>query len=220
MSADYLKRLQRDLVKYGLEDAVAFTGSVTIEQLVAYYRGATAFLTLSDHEGFCVPLLEAMRSDLPVVAHAAGAIPETLGDAGILLETKTPEVVASALERVVRDAALRKDLIEKGRRRVEEFSREKVAGRLGLALAAAGWDLPAARSKRVVVLSSDQRCGIHHYSLAVTDGLRERGHQVTFVGVRPLDTADLYRKLKFISTKSDAVLIEHEAGIFRDVPFA
>ena len=220
MSADYLKRLQRDLVKYGLEDAVAFTGSVTIEQLVAYYRGATAFLTLSDHEGFCVPLLEAMRSDLPVVAHAAGAIPETLGDAGILLETKTPEVVASALERVVRDAALRKDLIEKGRRRVEEFSREKVAGRLGLALAAAGWDLPAARSKRVVVLSSDQRCGIHHYSLAVTDGLRERGHQVTFVGVRHLDTADLNRKLKFISgKKTDVVLIEHEAGIFRDVPF-
>src|SRR5437762_12991262 len=199
MSAGYVDRVRGDIRKLGLDGAVTLTGSLTIEQLVAYYRGATAFLTLSDHEGFCVPLLEAMRSDLPVVAHAAGAIPETLGDAGILLETKTPEVVASALERVVRDAALRKDLIEKGRRRVEEFSREKVAGRLGLALAAAGWDLPAARSKRVVVLSSDQRCGIHHYSLAVTDGLRERGHQVTVVGVRHLDTADLNRKLKFIS---------------------
>jgi glycosyltransferase involved in cell wall biosynthesis len=68
-------------------------------------------------------------------------------------------------------------------------------------------------------MSSDQRCGIHHYSLAVTEGLRDRGHQVTFVGVKHLDTADLYRKLRFISAKSDAVLIEHEAGIFRDVPF-
>src|SRR5436309_10292754 len=144
MSGQYLAQLQKQIAKLGLDDAVTFAGSVTIEQLVAYYRGATAFLTLSDHEGFCVPLLEAMRSDMPIVAHAAGAIPETLGDAGVLLETKTPEVVASALERVVRDAALRKDLIEKGRRRVEEFSREKVAGRLGLALAAAGWDLPAA----------------------------------------------------------------------------
>ncbi|TME26039.1 MAG: glycosyltransferase family 4 protein [Chloroflexi bacterium] len=69
------------------------------------------------------------------------------------------------------------------------------------------------------MLSSDQRCGIHHYSLAVTEGLRERGHQVTFVGVRHLDTADLYKKVKYIAKKTEVVLIEHEAGIFRDVPF-
>jgi len=119
----------------------------------------------------------------------------------------------------VRDQALRKDLIEKGRRRVDAFSRSHVADRLKLALAQGGWDLPDAKSKKVVVMSSAQRCGIHHYSLAVTDGLRDRGHQVTFVGVKHLDTADLYRKLKFISGQSDAVLIEHEAGIFRDVPF-
>src|SRR5436309_2289096 len=219
MSGEYLARLRAQITRAGLDDAVTFAGSVTIEQLVAYYRGATAFVTLSDHEGFCVPLLEAMRSDLPIVAHAAGAIPETLGDAGIPLEDKSPEKVAAAIERAVGDGALRRELIEKGHRRVEEFSRDKVAGRLKLALAQGGWDLPDARSKRLVVLSSDQRCGIHHYSLAVTDGLRERGHQVTFVGVKHLDTADLYRKLKFISSKSDTVLIEHEAGIFRDVPF-
>src|SRR5439155_720872 len=110
MSGQYLARLQQQIAKLGLDDAVTFAGSVTIEQLVAYYRGATAFLTLSDHEGFCVPLLEAMRSDLPIVAHAAGAIPETLGDAGVLLEEKSPSAVAAALERVVRDQAVRKDL--------------------------------------------------------------------------------------------------------------
>jgi glycosyltransferase involved in cell wall biosynthesis len=219
MSAGYLDRVRGDIRRLGLADAVTLTGSVTVEQLVAYYRGATAFLTLSEHEGFCVPLLEAMRSDLPVVANAAAAIPETLGDAGILLEEKTPEAVAAQLERVVRDQALRKDLIDKGRRRVEAFSRSQIADRLKLALAQGGWELPDAKSKKVVVLSSDQRCGIHHYSLAVTEGLRDRGHQVTFVGVKHLNTADLYRKIKFISSKSDAVLIEHEAGIFRDVPF-
>src|SRR5207247_5104447 len=69
------------------------------------------------------------------------------------------------------------------------------------------------------ITSSHQRSVIHHPSLAATHGLHERSHQVTFVGVKHLDTADLYRKLKFISSKSDAVLIEHEAGIFRDVPF-
>src|SRR5438067_4112815 len=219
MSGQYLAQLQQQIAKLGLDDAVTFAGSVTIEQLVAYYRGATAFLTLSDHEGFCVPLLEAMRSDLPIVAHAAGAIPETLGGAGVLLEEKSPSAVAAALERVVRDQAVRKDLLEKGHRRVDEFSGEKVAGRLKLALAQGGWDVPNPRSKRVVVLSSDQRCGIHHYSLAVSEGLRERGHQVTFVGVRHLDTADLNKKLRYIGRRTDVVLIEHEAGIFRDVPF-
>jgi glycosyltransferase involved in cell wall biosynthesis len=219
MSAGYLDRVRADIHRLGLDGAVTLTGSVTIEQLVAYYRGATAFLTLSEHEGFCVPLLEAMRSDLPVVANAAGAIPETLGEGGILLEDRSPEAVAAELERVVRDQALRKELIEKGRRQVEAFSRGRIAERLKLALAQGGWELPDARAKRVVVLSSDQRCGVHHYSLAVSEGLRDRGHQVTFVGVKHLDTSDLYRKLKFISSRSDAVLIEHEAGIFRDVPF-
>src|SRR5438093_9114921 len=219
MSAAYLERLQDDVRRLALTDAVVFTGAVTIEQLVAYYRGATAFLTLSDHEGFCVPLLEAMRSDLPIVAHAAGAIPETLGEAGILLEDKAPGAVAAALERVVGDAALRRELVEKGRRRVADFARERVAERLRQALAQGGWDVPTPRSKRVVVLSSDQRCGIHHYSLAVSEGLRERGHQVTFVGVRHLDTADLNQKLRYIGRRTDVVLIEHEAGIFRDVPF-
>src|SRR5207237_2702626 len=99
------------------------------------------------------------------------------------------------------DQTLRKDLIEKGRRRVEAFSRGHIAERLKLALAQGGWDLPDARSKHVVVLSRDQRCGIHHYSLAVTDGLRARGHGATFGGVKHLDTADLYRHLQFISTK-------------------
>jgi glycosyltransferase involved in cell wall biosynthesis len=219
MSGAYLDRLRDQIASAGLDEAVTLTGSVTVEQLVAYYRGATAFLSLSEHEGFCVPLLESMRSDLPVVANAAGAIPETLGDGGLLVEEKSPDNVAAQIERVVRDQALRKDLIAKGRRRVQEFSRGRVAERLKLALAQGGWELPDAKSKHIVVMSSDQRCGIHHYSLAVSDGLRERGHQVTFVGVRHLDTADLYRKLKFVGPKTDVVLIEHEAGIFRDVPF-
>src|SRR5256884_9752166 len=106
MSGGYLDRVRGDIRRLGLENAITLTGSVTIEQLVAYYRGATAFLTLSDHEGFCVPLLEAMRSDLPIVAHAAGAIPETLGDAGVLLEEKSPSAVAAELVRVWREQAV------------------------------------------------------------------------------------------------------------------
>ncbi|HZP95089.1 MAG TPA: glycosyltransferase [Candidatus Limnocylindria bacterium] len=219
MSASYLDRVQAQVRDAGIADGVTFTGSVSVEQLVAYYRGATALLTLSDHEGFCVPLIEAMRSDLPIVANAAGAIPETLGDAGVLLDDKSPERVAEALERVVRDQGAREELIARGRRRLEDFSRERVREKLAGALRLGGYELPDERKKRVVVLSSDQRCGIHHYSLAVCDGLRARGHHVTFVGVRHLDTADLEKKLRYIRDDVETILIEHEAGIFRDVPF-
>ena len=219
MSASYLDRLNEQIREAGLDDDVIFTGTVGAEQLVAYYRGATALLTLSDHEGFCVPLIEAMRSRLPIVAHAAGAIPETLGDAGILLTDKTPSRVADALERVVRDQETRKELIARGEERLRDFSREKVRERLASALALGDLDLPAERKRRMVVMSSDQRCGIHDYSLAVCDGLRARGHNVTFVGVRHLDNEDLAKKIKYIKDDIETILIEHEAGIFRDVSF-
>jgi L-malate glycosyltransferase len=199
MSAEYIDRLRADVQRLRLADAVTFTGSVPIESLVAYYRGATALLTLSEHEGFCVPLLEAMRSDLPIVANAAGAIPDTLGDAGILLKDESPEAVVEALERVVGDRELRKSLIAKGRARLAEFTPERVAERLRDALALAGWDLPERRARKVVVLSSDQRCGIHHYALSLTDGLRKGGHDVTFVGVKHLDKRDLAKKVRHIA---------------------
>jgi glycosyltransferase involved in cell wall biosynthesis len=219
MSSQYIERLRADVDKLGLRDAVTFTGSVPIEALVAYYRGATALLTLSEHEGFCVPLLEAMRSDLPIVAHDAGAIPDTLGDAGILLDDKSPDAVAEALERVVGDRELSRDLIAKGRARLAEFTPERLAERLRDALALAGWDLPERRARKVVVLSSDQRCGIHHYALSLTDGLRQAGHDVTFVGVKHLDKRDLGKKVRHIANDTEAVIVEHEHGIFSDVPF-
>jgi len=219
MSGSYLDRLRKQVADAGLTDAVTFTGSVGTEQLVGLYRGATALLTLSDHEGFCVPLIEAMRSGLPIVANAAGAIPETLGDAGILLDDKSPDRVAEALERVVSDQGERARLIALGERRLQDFSRERVRERLKDALAVGGYELPDERKRKMVVLSSDRRSGIHHYALAVCDGLRARGHDVTFVGVRHLDTADLEKKLRYIRDDVETILIEHEAGIFRDVPF-
>ena len=218
MSGPYLDRIRDRIARLGIGDSVRITGSVPIEQLAAYYRGATVLLHLSDHEGFNVPILEAMRSELPVVAYAAGATPETLGDAGLLLERKSPDEVASALERAVRDGELRRTLIARGHARLADFAPERVADRLERALALAGWELPAPIRRRVAVLSSDQRCGIHSYALALCSGLRANGQDVTFVGVRHLDSADLSRKLSHIA-RGDTVIVEHEAGIFRDVPF-
>ncbi|HLZ47413.1 MAG TPA: glycosyltransferase, partial [Candidatus Limnocylindria bacterium] len=198
MSEGYLATVREAIRANGLEDAVTLTGSVSMPALVAYYRGATALVTLSEHEGFCVPLLEAMRAGLPVVASDAGAIPDTLGDAGILLSDTEPDTVAAALERAVRDAALRKDLVARGHRRLAAFTPEAVADDLGRALALAGWDLPAYRRREVAVVSSERRSGIHHYALAVCDGLRAAGHRATFVGTKHLDPTDLATKLRYI----------------------
>jgi glycosyltransferase involved in cell wall biosynthesis len=219
MSEAYLGQVRDAIRAHRLEDAVTLTGSVPMSSLVAYYRGATALVTLSEHEGFCVPLLEAMRSGLPVVASDAGAIPDTLGDAGILLGDTTPDTVAAALERVVRDAALRKDLIARGQRHLLAFTPEAVADDLAQALALADWELPAFRRRELAVVSSDRRSGIHHYALAVCDGLRAAGHRATFVGTKHHDAADLSTKLRYIAKGTDAVIFEHEAGIYSDVPF-
>ena len=219
MSEAYLGQVRDAIGAHGLEDAVTLTGTVPMAALVAYYRGATALLTLSEHEGFCVPLLEAMRSDLPVVASDAGAIPDTLGDAGVLLSDTRPDAVAAALERVVRDGALRRDLVAKGRRQLLAFTPEAVADDLGRALALAEWELPAHRRREIAVVSSERRSGIHHYALAVCDGLRAAGHRATFVGTKHHDARDLFAKLRYIARGTDAVIFEHEAGIFSDVPF-
>src|SRR5205823_6332917 len=89
----YHGRLRALAAELGVAGAVTFAGSVSLAALVAYYRTATAFVSLSEHEGFGVPLLEAMRFDLPVVAYDAGAVAETLGDAGLRVKTRElPEV--------------------------------------------------------------------------------------------------------------------------------
>jgi glycosyltransferase involved in cell wall biosynthesis len=81
----------------GVERNVVFAGSVGEAELGRSYAEADLFLCLSDHEGFCVPLLEAMAASLPIVAYASSAIPETLGGAGLLLDDKAPSLVAEAV---------------------------------------------------------------------------------------------------------------------------
>ena len=117
----YAHTLRRFVHGLGLDDAVTLTGGVSPADLVAYYRAADVFVVCSEHEGFCVPLLEAMYHRVPIVAFAAGAVPETLGDAGLLLEVKDPCTVAAAVDRVAGDAALRGQLVAAGTRRAREF---------------------------------------------------------------------------------------------------
>lgn len=121
---------------------VHFSGHVTNAALTAYYRLAGAYLCLSEHEGFCVPLVEAMHFALPIIARSAAAVPGTLGDGGILLARPDPVLTAAVLARVLGDEALRRTLGQRSRQRLESFRpavvqdrlRQVLRSRFGLAL--------------------------------------------------------------------------------------
>jgi glycosyltransferase involved in cell wall biosynthesis len=126
----YFRALEKLAIELGVAEAVELADTVSFGDLVAYYRNADVFVSLSEHEGVGVPLLEAMHFGLPVVAGAAAALPETVADAGLLLPDKAPVFVACAVHRVLTDAALRASLLEAGRARVEEFSLPRTGKRL------------------------------------------------------------------------------------------
>jgi glycosyltransferase involved in cell wall biosynthesis len=124
---EHLHELVRDL---GLGQNVTLTGLVDDARLVAYYRVADAFLSMSEHEGFGVPLLEAMYFDVPVVAYAAAAVPYTLGQAGILVGDDTYAAIAERLHHVITDTAYRSAILAGQRRRLRDFALPKVQAML------------------------------------------------------------------------------------------
>jgi glycosyltransferase involved in cell wall biosynthesis len=115
-----------------------FTGPVPDEDLAAFYRWADAYVSLSEHEGFCVPLVESMAADVPVLAYGAGAVPETLGGAGITFAPKDLEVAAELLASVVYDRDVRDRVIEGQRRRLQDFAPARIEAQLKRQLAAVG----------------------------------------------------------------------------------
>lgn len=137
ISEEYLSAVLGFAEELGLGDAVEMAGSVTHEELIAYYAGCDVFLCLSNHEGFCVPLLESMYHRLPVVSYANTAVPETVGQAGLILPDKEPARVAAAIHRVIEDAHLRAELARAAADRVEWFALARVQDRFVAALEAA-----------------------------------------------------------------------------------
>jgi glycosyltransferase involved in cell wall biosynthesis len=108
----YVAHLRQVVASLGLDDSVLFTGSITDAQLAAYYRTAHLFWSMSEHEGFCVPLIEAMWFNVPVLAFKSSAVPETLGDAALMFTAKNDLAAVAALARcIIEDQALRQKLI-------------------------------------------------------------------------------------------------------------
>jgi len=117
-----------------LPDRFWFTGPVPDDDLAAFYRWADVYVSLSEHEGFCVPLIEAMAADVPVLAYAAGAVPETLGGAGVLFQPKDLELAAEMLGTLVYDRPIRDRVLEGQRRRLQDFSPARIEASLMRAL--------------------------------------------------------------------------------------
>ncbi len=125
----YHARLTALVAELHLEAAVTFAGAVSPAELVAYFRSASAFVSLSEHEGFGVPLLEAMHFDVPVIAYDAAAVGETVGDAGVLLKERDLAQAAEAVGLVLERPALRERLVAAGRERLKAFDPDLVAER-------------------------------------------------------------------------------------------
>lgn len=122
---NYYERLQKYVNALGLEDVI-FTGHIKFNQILAWYRAADIFLCMSEHEGFCVPLVEAMFFDVPIVAYDTSAIADTLGGSGMLLNDNDPLFAAMVIDRLVTDEELRKSVLEKQRKRLDDFKYEKI----------------------------------------------------------------------------------------------
>lgn len=126
----YCRWLENLIGFLGLQDSAQIVGHVSQAELHAYYRLASCFVCMSEHEGFGIPLIESLYFDVPVIARASAAIPETLGSAGILLKRRDPFLVAEIAHLLDEDAAFRGAVLTQQRARLADFAYEKVAARL------------------------------------------------------------------------------------------
>jgi L-malate glycosyltransferase len=117
----YMFALHGLVERLGLEATTIFTDAVSDARLAAHYQAADVFVCMSQHEGYCLPLVEAMRAGVPIVAYRAGAVPETLGDGGILLDTVDPYVAAEAVAKLADDTVLSGQLTARQHDRVAQL---------------------------------------------------------------------------------------------------
>jgi len=125
----YVAALHRYVAELGLADAVQFAGHASDATVEAAYAHADVLVVTSEHEGFCVPVVEAMAAGVPVVAFDQGAVPEVLGGAGVLVSDKDPYALAAAIAALRRDGPRRNAVIAAGRQRLAALELGSAADR-------------------------------------------------------------------------------------------
>lgn len=122
----YYQQLTAYAAELGVRN-VTFTGGVKFSEILRHFAEADVFLCMSEHEGFCVPLIEAMLFELPILAYDACAVKDTMGAGGILLKEKNMLEAAGLMDHLVRDTELRSRIIHNQKLRLEELRYENVA---------------------------------------------------------------------------------------------
>lgn len=125
----YYKALMRYIEQLELKDVI-FTGHVSFEELLAFYRLADIYLCMSEHEGFCVPLIESMFFQIPIIAYDKAAVGETLGGSGILVKDKEPVYIAKLIDYVMRRNDLYQDIVYNQNIRLKDFEHAKIEQQL------------------------------------------------------------------------------------------
>ncbi len=125
-ASKYMESLNVLIDNLGLDQEIVFRENVSDQELADLYKSCDVFVTMSEHEGFCVPILEAIYSKLPVVATNCAAIPETLGNAGISLDKAKPLIeFVNAIDVVTRNDDVMSQLEVNASKRIEEFDLDK-----------------------------------------------------------------------------------------------
>jgi glycosyltransferase involved in cell wall biosynthesis len=123
----YIQHIHQTVIDCAVADRVMLPGHITDSQLQAYYRCANLFWSMSEHEGFCVPLIEAMWFDVPILAYRSSAVSETLAQSGILFVDKSdPAVLAKLAYKLLDDAVCRDEVLKQQHERRKEFAPQTV----------------------------------------------------------------------------------------------
>jgi glycosyltransferase involved in cell wall biosynthesis len=126
---DYVAELRRLVWSHKLQDHVVFTGHVPFKELLAFYKLAHVFLCMSEHEGFCVPFIEAFNQGVPIVAYKSTAVPYTLADSGMMVDTKDYAVIAELAAVLLSNSELKRRIVARQRRRLADFEPRAIAER-------------------------------------------------------------------------------------------
>lgn len=124
-SDKYYRKLNEYIRFLGLKDVI-FPGHIKFNEILAYYQLADLYVCMSEHEGFCVPLVEAMYFNVPILAYASTAVPETLGGGGVLMHDKDPKLGALLADRILNDVRVSNNIACFQQKRLKDFSYNNV----------------------------------------------------------------------------------------------
>ena len=127
---NYLELLKKLIKELELENDVVIIGHIKFEEILAFYKVADLFLCMSEHEGFCVPLVESMFFEVPILTYNSSAIKNTLGNSGIIVNKKDYFLIAELMNFVLSDKDVKKEIINNQNKRLEDFQLEKVEKQL------------------------------------------------------------------------------------------